>query len=133
MVILSRQGFLCRDRSFFGSFTLCPTTYVILSILCHDILMCVYWNNYVATLTMCCDIVSVQLLQNCVVTQFLCHDSISVSSCCNNVSYIVNIPVATRKVCRDKVLSPLNLISYCSFIFMLQHSILVLYMFYVVT
>ena len=25
----------------------------MLSILCHDILMCVYWNNYVATLFLC--------------------------------------------------------------------------------
>ena len=49
--ILSQQSFLYRDKSFFGSLTLCPTRSVVLSIICHDILMCVYWNNYVVTLT----------------------------------------------------------------------------------
>ena len=68
---------------------------------------------------LCYDIVYVQLLQNCVATQFLCRDSISVGSCCNNVSCISSIPVVTKKVCCDKVLSPLNPISCCSFIFML--------------
>ena len=75
------------------------------------------------------DSVSVQLIQIGVATQFLCHDSISVGSCCNNVSCIVIISVVTRKVCHDKVLSPLNLISCCSFILILRHSLLVLLMF----
>ena len=43
--------FLYRDRSFFGSLTLCPVRSVVQSILCCDNLMCVYWNSYVATLT----------------------------------------------------------------------------------
>ena len=50
-------------------------------------------------------------------------------SCCNDVSYIVSISVTTRKVCRDRVLSPLNLISCCSFILILRNSLLVLLMF----
>ena len=50
-------------------------------------------------------------------------------SCCNNVSSIVSISVMTRKVCRDRVLSPLNLISCCIFILILIHSLLVLSMF----
>ena len=54
-------------------------------------------------------------------------------SCCNNVSCIVSISVMTRKVCRDRVLSPLNMISCCSFILILRHSLLVLLMFFVVT
>ena len=70
-----------------------------------------------------------QLLQIGVATQFLYRDSISVGSCCNNVSCIVSISVATRKVCHDRVLSPLNLISCCSFILILRHSLLVLSMF----
>ena len=74
-----------------------------------------------------------QLLQTCVATQFLCCDSISIRSCCNIVSYIVCILIATRKVCRDRVFSPLNLISCCSFILMLQHSLLVLWLFSVMT
>ena len=49
--ILSQQSFLCRDRSFFGSLTLCPAKYVVPSIICRDTLMCGYWNIYVATLT----------------------------------------------------------------------------------
>ena len=68
---------------------------------------------------LCYDIVYVQLLQNCVATQFLCRDNISVGSCCNNVSCSVSIPVTIRNVYHDRVLSPLNPISFCSFIFML--------------
>ena len=82
---------------------------------------------------LCHDIVSVQLLQIYVATQFLCHDGISFSSCCNNVSCIVSISVMTRKVCRNRVLSPLNLISCCSFLLILRHSILVLSMCFVAT
>ena len=70
----------------------------------------------------------VQLLQIGVATHFLCRDNISVGSCCNNVSCIVSISVATRKV-----LSPLNLVSCCSFILILRHSLLVLSMFFVAT
>ena len=79
------------------------------------------------------DSVYVQLLQIGVATQFVCRDNISVGSCCNNVSCIVNIYVATRKVCRNRVLSQLNLISCCNFILMLRHSLLVLSMFSVTT
>ena len=49
MFILSRQNFLYCYISLFGSLTLYPTRSVVISILWHDILMCVYWNNYVAT------------------------------------------------------------------------------------
>ena len=69
-----------------------------------------------------------------------CHDPIFMSrqhlcfgSCCNIVSCIVRIYVATKKVCRNRVLSSLNLISYCSFILMLRHGLLVLSMFAVAT
>ena len=54
-------------------------------------------------------------------------------SCCNNVSCIVRISVATKKVRRNRVLSPLNLISCWSFILMLRHGLLVLLMFAVAT
>ena len=100
---------------------------VVLSILCRDNLMCVYWNSYVAIST----IVSQHC--SCAASSNLCRDSISIGSYCNNVSYIVSIPVTTRKVCSDRVLSPLNLISCCSFLLMLRHSLLVLSMFYVAT
>ena len=33
--------------------TPCPSGSIFLSILCRDNLMCVYWNNYVATLFLC--------------------------------------------------------------------------------
>ena len=96
--------------------------------------MCVYRNSYVATSTILCrDSVSVQLLQIGVVAQFICCDIIFVGSCYKNVSCIVTISVATRKVYRDRVLSPLNLISCCSFILMSRHSLLVLSMFSVTT
>ena len=49
--ILSRQGFLYRDRSFFGSLTLCPARSIVLSILCRETLIYGYWNIYVTTLT----------------------------------------------------------------------------------
>ena len=55
------------------------------------------------------------------------------SSCCNDVSCIISISVVTRKVCHDIVLLPLNLISCCSFILILRHSLLVLSMFAVAT
>ena len=84
-----------------------------------------YWNIYVATLTILLRHCFYAAPSICVTTKFLCHDGISVSSCCNSVSCIVNIPVTTRKVCCNRVLSPLKLISYCSFIFMLRHSLLV--------
>ena len=74
-----------------------------------------------------------QLLQIGVATQFLYRNNISVGSCCNNVSCIVSISVLTKKVYRNRVLSPLNLISCCSFIWILRHSLLVLLMFYVAT
>ena len=124
--ILSRQSFLCRDRSFFGSLTLCPTRFVVLSFLCVDTLMCGYWNIYITTLTIVLRHCLCAASSNCVVTQFLCHDSNSVGSCCNNVSCIVSIPVATRKLYLDIVLLPFLLTSCCIFILMLQHSLLVL-------
>ena len=46
-----RQSFLYRDRSFFGSLTICLARSVFLSVLCRDNLMCGYWNSYVATST----------------------------------------------------------------------------------
>ena len=113
------------DRSFFGSLTLCSTRSVVLSILCHDVLIYGYWNIFVATLTIMLQHCFCAASSNCVATQFLCRDSISVGSCCNNVSFIVCIPVATRKVCHNRVLSLLNLFSCCSFILMLQQSLLV--------
>ena len=54
-------------------------------------------------------------------------------SYCNNVSYIVRISFTTQKVYRNKVLSPLNPISCCSFILMLRHGLLVLSMFAIAT
>ena len=72
--ILSRQSFLlCLDRSFFGSLTICPARSVVLSILCRDNLMCVYWNSYVATLTI--------VLRHCfcAASSNLCHDPVFMS------------------------------------------------------
>ena len=123
--ILSQQGFLCRDKSFFGSLTLCPARSVVLSILCHDALIYGYCNIYVATLTIVLRHCFYAASSNCVATHFLCHDNISIGSYCNNVSCIVCIPVTTKKVYRDRVLSPLNLFSCYSFILMLRQSLLV--------
>ena len=132
--ILSQQSFVCRDRSFFGSLKICLSRSVILSILCCDNLMCGYWNSYVATST----IVSRQCF--CLASSNWCRYIIFYvaiaclfGSCCNNFSCIVSISIATRKVCRNRLLLPLNLISYCSFILILRHSLLVLLMFAVVT
>ena len=103
--ILSRQGFLCCDRSFFGSLTFFPARSVVLSILCRNALIYGYWNIYVATLTIVLQHCFCAASLNCVMTQFLCRDSISVRSYCNNVSCIVCILVTTRKVYRNRVLS----------------------------
>ena len=68
--ILSRQSFLCRDRSFVSSLILCLARSFILSILCRDNLICVYWNSYVATLTI--------VLRHCLcaASSNLCHNQV---------------------------------------------------------
>ena len=126
IVFFSSAYSFCRDRSFFGSLTICLAKSVVLTVLCRGDLMCGSLNSYVATLT------------NFVATEFLCSFFKLVSrpvfmsrqlfcfgSCCNNVSYTVRIPVVTDFLCRDRFLSPLNLISCCSFILMLRHDLLV--------
>ena len=129
-----RQSILCHDRSFFGSLTICLAKSAVLTVLCRDNLMCGSLNSYVATST-------ILLRQSfCVVSSNWCHDPVFMlqqhlcfGSCCNNVSCIVRISVATQKVCRDRVLSPINMVSCCSFIFMLRHGLLVLSLFVIVT
>ena len=69
----------------------------------------------------------------CVATQFLSRDSISIGSCCNSVSCIVSIPIATRKVCHDRVLSSLNLISCCDIVYWYSRCLLSRPSFYVAT
>ena len=134
MFILSRQSFLCRDRSFFGSLTICLAKFVFLIILCHDNLMCGSLNSYVATSTI------LSLRSFCATSSNWCRNLVFMSrqhfcfgSYCNNVSCIVRISIVTQKVCRDRVLSPLNLISCCSFILMLRHGLFVVLMFAVAT
>ena len=92
------------------------------------------WNSYVVT--------SIIVSRQCFLCSFfklMSRPSFYVTtaflfgSCYNNVSCIVSISVATRKVCRDRVLSPLNLISCCIFILILRHSLLVLSMFAITT
>ena len=129
VIFSSTYSFSC-DRSFFGSLTLCLANSVILTILCRNNLMCGSWNSYVATSTIAlrqcflCSFFKLVLRSGFyVATAFL------FGSCCNDVYCIVSISVATRKVCRNRVLSPLNLISCCSFILILRHSLLVLSMF----
>ena len=68
-----------------------------------------------------------QLLQIGVVTQFLCRDSISVRF------LLQQCFLYCQHFCRDQVLSLLNLISYCSFILILRHSLLVFLMLSVAT
>ena len=88
--------------------------------------MCGSLNSYVATSTI--------LLQQSfyAASSNWCRDPVFMSlqhfyfgSCCNTVSCIVRISVTTQKVCHERVLSSLNLISCCSFILMLQHGLLV--------
>ena len=115
--ILSRQSFLYRNRSFFGSLIIYLARPSVQSVLCRDNLMCGSWNSYVATST----IVSRQCFL-CSFFKLVSQPSFYVAtaflfgSCCNDVSCIVSISIATRKVCHNRVLSPLNLISCCSFI-----------------
>ena len=109
--ILSRKSFLCRDKSFFGSLTLCTTRSVVLSILCHDTLMCGCWNIYVAILTIVLRHFFCTASSNCVTTHFFyVMTAFLLVLCCNNVSCIVSILVGTKKVCCDRVLSSLILI-----------------------
>ena len=110
---------LC-DKSFFGSLTICHARSIFLSILCRDNLMCVYWNSYVATST---------------IVSRHCFCANSSNLCCNPVFMsrqhfywllLQQCFLYCQHFYRDRVLSPLNLISYCSFILMLRHSLLVL-------
>ena len=65
----------------------------------------------------CCDSDADLLLHFDVATQlFLSRQHLCYGSCCNIVLHIV-ISVATQKVCRDRVLLPLNLFPCCNFIF----------------
>ena len=129
-----QQSFLCRDRSFFGSLTICLAKSVALTVLCRDNLMCGSLNSYVATST-------ILLRQSFyAASSNLCRDPVFMSrqhfcfgSCYNIVSCIVRISLASQKVCHDRVLSPLNLISCYIFILMLRHGLLVLSMFVVAT
>ena len=105
IVFFSSTYSFCHDRSFFGYLTIYLGRFVVLCILCHDNLMCDYWNSYVATSI----IVSQQCL--CAAPSNWCRDLVFMSrqhvclvSCCNNVSCIISISVSTRKVCRDRVL-----------------------------
>ena len=125
--IMSRLSFLCHDRSFFGSLTICLAKSAVLTVLCCDNLMCGSMNSYVATST-----IFLSRQSYCAASSNWCRDQFFMTrqhfcfgSCCNNVSYIVRIYVATKKVCCDRVLSPLNLISFYSFILMLRHGLLV--------
>ena len=103
--------------------------------------MCVYWNSYVVTST----IVSRHCL--CAASSNLCH--IASSNLCHDPFFMsqqhfclfllqqcflyCQHSYRDRKVCYDRVLLPLNLISCYNFILMLRHSLLVLLMFYVAT
>ena len=60
---------------------------------------------------------------------FSCHNNISVLVLVATLSCIIVISVATQKVCRDRVLLPLSLFPYCSFIFDAATWIFVLGMF----
>ena len=124
-VFFSSAYSFCRDISFFSSLTICLAKFVVLTVLCRDNLMCGSLNSYVAT--------SISF----VVTEFLCNffklvsrpvfmsrQHLCFGSCYNNVSCIVGIFVTTQTVYRNRVLSPLNLISCCSFILMLRHGLL---------
>ena len=97
--ILSWQSFLYRNRSFFGSLTICPVRSIVLSILCRDNLMCVYWNSYVATLTI--------VLQHClcVASSNLCHDPVFMSQ--QDFLYLAHLCVATQFVMSRQGLSSL--------------------------
>ena len=110
-VIVSSTYLFCHDIYFFGSLTIYLARFVVLSVLCLD--------NCVATLFLCSFFKFVSRPSFYVATTFLLFLITTMFSC------IVNIPVATRNVCRDRVLLPLNLIACCSFIMMLRHSLLV--------
>ena len=67
------QSFLCRDKYFFVSLTICLARSIVLSVLCRDNLMCGDWNSNVATLT----IVSRQCF--CAASSNWCHDPVFMS------------------------------------------------------
>ena len=107
-------------QGFFGSLTICLAKSVVLTVLCRDNLMCGSLNSYVATSTILLRQSFYAASSNwCRDPVFMSRQHFYFGSCCNTVSCIVRIFVATQKVCRDRVLSPLNLISCCSFILML--------------
>ena len=78
---------------------------------------------------LCRDSISVQVLQMVLRPSFFVATAFLFGFYCNNVSYIISISIAARKIFRYRVLSPLNLISCYSFILILRHSLLVLSMF----
>ena len=95
-VFFSSAYSFCRDRSFFGPFTICLAKSVVLIVPCHDNLICGSLNSYVATST-------ILLRQSfCAASSNWCREPVFMpcqhfcfGSCCNNVSCIVIIFVAT--------------------------------------
>ena len=72
-IFFSSEYSFCRDRSFFGSLTICLARSFVLFVLCRDNLMCGYWNSYVVTST----IVSRQRF--CAVSSNWCRDQVFMS------------------------------------------------------
>ena len=107
---------------------------VVLTVLCRDNIMCGSLNSYVETLIILLRQSFYAASSNwCRDQVFMSRQHFCFGFCYNIVSCIVRISIATQKVYRDRVLSPLNLISCCSFILMLRHGLLVFSMFVVVT
>ena len=96
--------------------------------------MCDSLNSYVATSTILLRQSFYAASSNwCRDPIFMSRQHFCFGSCYNIVSCIVRTSIATQKFCRDRFLSPFNLISCCSFILMLRHGHLVLSMFAVAT
>ena len=118
----------CNDLLPFSMITLLQQNF-----LCRDSILCISSNNYVTTsiimsqhsfsaasaswcrdpsfhveatslFRLCCKII-LYYLHFCP-DLFSCRDNISVLSCCNNVSHVVIISIATQKFSRDIVLLP---------------------------
>ena len=95
-VFFSSAYSFCHDRSFFGSLIICLAKSVVLTVLCRDNFMCGSFNSYVATSTILLRPSFFEASSNwCREPVFISRQHFCFGSCCNIVSCIVKISIAT--------------------------------------
>ena len=95
-----RQSFLCCDRSFFDSLTICLAKSVVLTFLCRDNLMCGSLNSYVAIDNFCCDNILFFSIFIMLRQSFLCCDR----SFFDSLTICLAKSVVLTFLCRDNLM-----------------------------